>query len=178
MLLSFCDVCKNQCSNSPTRRWEHLTGELGLEVIVLRGVSPVGDTHICDECLLNMFWQMLERSPNTGLKQLKFKIASRERECSEREQKIQARETSFEASIGELSNKAKALKEREQLLNSNTLLNEFSQLKNELETVKSRQSELIRQAEARGKQSAIDELENPEYIQSIEARENRRKGAL
>ena len=179
MLLSFCDLCKDTCPATPTRRWEHIQGELGLEVVVLKKDKPVGDTHICDKCILNMFYVMLERSPNSGIRQQRNALASREYQCKLIESELFKRELAVKELSQKVITQQQDVKDREAALSDKQgILEELKQSKVVVEAMRLREAEVIRLAEARGKQRAIDEFENPEYVRSIELRDYKRRNGL
>jgi hypothetical protein len=178
MLFSTCDLCKTNCPVTTTRRWEHIFGELGLEVVILRGHKPVGDTHICDECILKMFWVMLEKS-NSTLKQIKLKLSSREAVCSATEYTLSKQTEAVELKLNELRELEKQISGREKVLEMpNEILEQNKVLKVENEELKNREVTAIRRAEARGRQQAIDEREYPEYVNSVFQREIKRHGGF
>ena len=174
----FCDLCDAQCTENPTRRWERIFGEIGLEIVVLRGATPVGDCNICDECLLKMFWAMLERVPGSELKQKQQGIVVRETACKVKENELTSRELALGLALKALMNKAEEKKvekveekidekeddyEYEDKPQVDELASELDKIKVELNVVKTREKELVRQAEARGFQAAIDKYEYPDY---------------
>ena len=179
MLLSFCDLCKDTCSTTPTRRWEHIQGELGLEVVILKKDKPVGDTHICDKCVLNMFWVMLERSPNSGIRHQKAALDSREHHCNLRESELLKQRLAIEELQTRLTARQKDVEEKEKLLSDQQgVIDELTKSKTLVDAVIAREKELVRLAELRGKQQAIDAYENPEYTSAMAVREYKRRKGL
>ena len=177
MLLSFCDLCKDTCPATPTRRWEHIQGELGLEVVVLKHDKPVGDTHLCDKCILNMFWAMLEKSPNAGIKQLKVNLSAREYDCKLREGELLKRELAAKELYQQATQRREDALGREMAIDEQkSLAEELTKTKTIIEAIMAREKEVIRLAEARGKQQAIDEFDNPEYKSSLALRDYKRRG--
>jgi hypothetical protein len=178
MLLSVCDLCKANCPSTTTRRWEHIFGELGLEVVILRGHKPVGDTHVCDGCILKMFWVMVERT-NSEFKGLKQSLERRELFCKTKEIEQEQRSTELQQLSHTLTEREKELIEREAVFSiPNEVIKENEILKVENRELKNREITAIRRAEARGRQQAIDEREYPEYVNSVFQREIKRHGGL
>lgn len=165
-----CDLCQGTCDSSGTRRWEYIQGDLGLEVVVLRGSLPVGDVHICSSCLLKMFYVMLERDPNTNLRLLKTGLVARELILSEKEKKAELVNKALDELAFRLKEKEKTLS----ILEARLADNQHNLIKEDIDIYK--QKELVRQAEQRGYQRAIDEFNFPEYHASVAARERKRLG--
>lgn len=127
-----CDICGLSCEPLATRRWENLIGELGLEVVILEGDKPVGDKHVCDDCLCQMFWRKLEKTHNSPINRLKDQLAAREVRCIELERnlewkkkKIDLRAEEFEVKqrqIESLEAKLRALESRSNFVDK--MLNE------------------------------------------------------
>ncbi len=173
----YCNVCNNPCDPSPTRRWEHVRADLGLEVVVLRGNKPVGDTHLCDECILNMFWVMLERAPDSKLRLRQRAMYAREASVIMKEEELKPREDSLLA----LSNKLQKEKEEIKALtslyeNHAQVKEEMDNLKVQIEAVKAREKDAIKRAFNEGKQAAVDEKCYSDYMNKVSYNQYRRSG--
>jgi hypothetical protein len=174
-----CDLCGNECPGVTTRRWENAIGSIGLEVVILKGHKPVGDCSICDNCILQIFWTMLERTPDSPLRERQLELSSKEVECKKKESEL----LNWQHSLGHRRDKLdteekdlSSLKERYMscIDNSDRINSEVNQLRLEIEKVHVREKELVRQAEARGYQAAVDKFEYPEYHDAIEKNQIRR----
>jgi hypothetical protein len=150
----FCDLCDEQCSGAPTRRWEKVSGEMGLEVVILRGSNPVNGEHLCDECVTKMFWDMVEKHrPNQGLSRLKDAIKQKEIELHKRELAVASQLNDLTALKQQIDDKERSFKSREEELSKAGPIIEQARI------ARQREPEVIRLAEARGKQQAIDEFD-------------------
>jgi hypothetical protein len=169
---SFCDKCDSACKNTTTRRWEHITGDLGLEVVILKGEISTGEVHICEDCILAMLWEIFDRSKYNKLKENITKLQHLERlkiTLEGKEQRLIKLETELKAQkifIDDMELKIK---------DSESLLVERETLAEQMAVIKSREPEVIRQAEARGYQRAIDEKSNKDYVAAVSVREDRRR---
>lgn len=163
----FCDVCSEPCPAQATRRWELIIGELGLEVVILKHNKPVGDTHLCDDCIFKMFWMMLERNPQSQIKKLKDDLLREKIDCKKLEEELENKRKDADALLEDISRKLKDIEKQEDEIKKVKKLLLDRQLAGPINNVT---AELIRQAEQRGYQRRIDEVENPEYIQAIEMR--------
>lgn len=173
----YCNLCNNPCQPNPTRRWEHVRADLGLEVVVLRGSKPVGDIHLCDDCILTMFWVMLERVPNSRLLQ-------RQRAMNVFESVSRAKEEEFrlkEDRLIALSNEVQKQNEDLKILNARydshiETRKEVDSLIQQLETIKARERDLIKKSYNEGKQAAVDEKCYSDYVKKVSYNQYRRSG--
>lgn len=147
-----CDLCSGPCSGTTTRRWESINGDIGLEVVVLRGDKPVGDIHICESCILTMFYKMLERHPNTGIRMLQNKLKIKEIDLDRREQELKVLENSLRVLTKQLEVRERGFNDIQARMEQSRDFNLMVQM----EEWKRREAEIVRLAEARGKQQAID----------------------
>jgi hypothetical protein len=155
MLKFFCDFCEVPCSGSATRRWERIAGEMGLEVVILQGSNPVIDKHLCDSCITELFWKMVEKhTPNQGLSKLQMTLKSKELELKGYEKDILNRDNELKIFKNHLDSREEALKSRE------VELEKAGPIIEQARVIKQKESDVIRLAEARGRQQVIDEYDN------------------
>jgi|SRR5882672_3459957 len=173
----FCDVCSSICNAVTTRRWENIIGELGLEIILLKKNNPTGLVHVCDSCIFDLFWKKLNQESNTRLEEIKSKvntldyreqiISDREDKCVEIEQKLKFKDRDLqtrEDEIKRLEASVGQLKEAEKLIQA------------QLNQLRTREYEIIRQSEQRGYQRAVDEHEYSTYTDAIQRNQFMRGG--
>ena len=169
---SFCDKCDSPCKNTTTRRWDHITGDLGLEVVILKGDVPSGEIHLCDNCVLDMLWVVFDRDKYNKLKESVSRLQYLERlkvALEEKELRLIRIET-------ELNEQKALVDDRELKIKGNeSFLVERETLTEQMAVIKAREPEIIRQAEARGYQKAVDEHSNKDYIAAVSVREDRRR---
>src|SRR5215470_6703631 len=84
MITFTCDLCSDPCPSTPNRRWTHIAGTTGLEVIILDGEKPSGDRHLCDGCLCDLFKLHLDRVPNQKIRESMVAFAEREAQLTRR----------------------------------------------------------------------------------------------
>lgn len=97
MLRAQCDICGDDCNvQSTTRRWENIIGELGLEIVILKGDKPVGDVHVCDNCSLEMFWKKVGRNNESPTRQLQEELSAREANCRKWERELEQKSNKVE----------------------------------------------------------------------------------
>lgn len=152
----FCDLCSSECSGSSSRRWERVSGDLGFETIVLRESNPVDDLHICDQCIIGMFSEIIERhSPELSQKKLQAAFRIKESTLAQREKEILIDEKALSDFNQQLRDKEKMLNEREARMNESK---EYV-IAEQLRVLRDKERELVRLAEARGRQQTIDNLD-------------------
>jgi hypothetical protein len=97
MIRLFCDACGSPCEGAGGKRYEHVLGEFGIELVLIVGAQARGDAHVCDSCLLKMLFTICKSRPMTGLSQRLATLQDREALCVHREQSAAARERGAEA---------------------------------------------------------------------------------
>jgi 5-bromo-4-chloroindolyl phosphate hydrolysis protein len=102
-----------------------------------------------------MFWEMVEKAaPNLSIKQLKETLKLKEADLTKREQKIALEEQNLVTTKQQIAAKEKSLSEKEAKLEGVPKVGEQARV------LKQKEAELVRLAEARGRQQVIDEYDN------------------
>src|SRR5215475_12694878 len=118
MIKCFCDHCSKECSITNIRRWEHVSGDLGIELVILSGKVPY-EGHLCDDCVFKINWNFLEtKAPQLGIKQQQAKMAEVKADLDKREKELMLQSQRFTDSkkkmdIDEIEADCKAVVEKE-----------------------------------------------------------------
>lgn len=178
MIKYYCDLCGTECNESSSKMYENLQGDFGVEVVVLKGSLPVSGVHVCGGCTLKLFNSAIVKSGDPSILQMKLdrdtieadrtyldklgnELFEKQAVLSAFEAKLKLQVEAFERSREEVTKAVKA---------------EVDALKNENQILKDRELYKIKQADAQGYQRALDECNNPDYLESIKRRERLRGG--
>jgi hypothetical protein len=110
-----------------------------------------------------MIWVRMGQNPNLDINKQKTELYTREYYCGVKEDNLKKREVAIQQKYEE------ALKLREQVDG----LRDFIE-KQQAEVsaaLKAKEQDIIRQAEARGRQRAIDEINDPDYTRCLALRD-------
>jgi len=173
----FCDLCKSPCEGRSTRRWEFVFGDVGFEVVLLKGHKPTGDIHVCDDCILKGFWTMLERGPDSPLRHRKQALDAFENTYRRKENMLLEKEENLKVLSNNTDRKISELNKLLAECNDHKETKEkFDTLQSQFEALRKRESDIYKKGFNEGKQAAVDEKCYKDYISRVSYREYRRNG--